>query len=140
VPGLARAAEAEEIAKNIAERAEDILRRRVVAKIRPFESGHPVAIVKLALLGVAEHLVGLGARLEERLGLLVARIAVGVVQHGLGPVRLLDLGPVGLAGDSENLVEILPGVSGGHGELPSCRAPGGGDAPSLEQAGDGVQP
>ena len=109
VPGLARAAEAEEVAEDVAERAEDVLRRGVVAEVRPLEAGHPVAVVELALLGVAEHLVGLGALLEERLGLLVARVAVGVVLHGLGPVGLLDLGAVGLAGDAEHLVEILLG-------------------------------
>ena len=40
VPGLARAAEAEEVAEDVAERAEDVLRRGVVAEVRPLEPGH----------------------------------------------------------------------------------------------------
>ena len=48
-------------------------------------------VVLLALLGVAEHLVGLVDLLELRLGGLVAGVHVGMVLAGELAVRLLDL-------------------------------------------------
>ena len=53
--------------------------------------GAAAAVVLLALLGVAEHVVGLGDLLEALLGLLVAGVAVGVVLARELAVGLLDL-------------------------------------------------
>ncbi len=49
------------------------------------------AVVLLALLGVAQHVVSLGDLLEARLGLLVVGVAVGVVLAREFAVGLLDL-------------------------------------------------
>ena len=49
------------------------------------------AVVLLALLGVAEHVVRLGDLLEARLGVLVARVAVRVIVARQLAVGLLDL-------------------------------------------------
>ena len=49
-------------------------------------------VVLLALLGVADDVVGLGDRLEAVLGGLVARVGVGVVRTGELAVGLLDVG------------------------------------------------
>src|SRR6185503_724254 len=71
------------------------------------------------LLGVAQDAVGLGRLLEPLLGLLVPRVAVGVVLHGQAPVGGLDLLLRGVAGDAEQLVVVDAGV-GGHAGLGRC--------------------
>ena len=64
-------------------------------------------VVLLALLGVAEDVVGLGDLLEALLGLGVALVGVRVELAGELPVRLLDLGVGGVLGDAEDLVVVL---------------------------------
>jgi hypothetical protein len=64
------------------------------------------AVVLLALLRVAEHVVGLGDLLEARLGLLVVRVAVGVVLARELAVGLLDLLGGRLFVDPERLVVV----------------------------------
>ena len=64
------------------------------------------AVVLLALLGVAEHVVGLGDLLEARLGLLVVGVAVGVVLARELAVGLLDLLGGRLLVDPERLVVV----------------------------------
>jgi hypothetical protein len=63
-------------------------------------------VVAATQLGIRQHVVGLGDVLEPLLGLGVL-VDVGVVlarQPAVGP---LDVGRVGIAGDSEDLVEVL---------------------------------
>ena len=61
------------------------------------------------LLGVGQHLVGVGDLLEPGLGLGVAGVGVGVQLAGQAPVGPLDLVGRGVAADAEQLV-----VVGGH--------------------------
>ena len=74
-------------------------------------SGPPVgaeAVVSLSLLGVAQHLVGLGDLLEAVLGAGLL-VDVRVVAAGEPPVRLSDLVFAGVPGDLERLVVVLEG-------------------------------
>ena len=63
-------------------------------------------VVGLALVGIREHVVGLGDLLEALLGLLVARIAVRVVLARQLAVGLLDLLVGGVLADPEGLVVV----------------------------------
>ena len=67
----------------------------------------PVAVVSRALLGIAQHLVGLGHELEALLGRLVAVVAVGVALHGELAVGFLDVGFGAVARHAEHVVEVL---------------------------------
>src|SRR5690606_13209535 len=64
-------------------------------------------VVLLTLLGVGEHRVGLADLLEPGLGLRVALVLVGVMRARELAVGLLDLGGVGVLGDTERGVEVL---------------------------------
>jgi hypothetical protein len=66
-------------------------------------------IVVLALVGVAQHLVGGGHLLEPVLGDRVAGVLVRVVLLRELAIRALDLGCVGGLGDAEGGVEVLHG-------------------------------
>ena len=66
------------------------------------------AVVLLALLGVAEHVVGLGDLLEALLRRLVVGIAIGVVGAGEFAVGLLDLLRARLLVDPQGLVVVGP--------------------------------
>src|SRR5262249_40087618 len=68
--------------------------------------GRAEAVVVRALRLVAEHVVGLLHLLEVRLGLLVARVAVGVVLPRQLAVRLLDLLVGGVALDPQGVVIV----------------------------------
>ena len=68
--------------------------------------GPGCAVVLLALLGVAEHVVSLGDLLEARLGVLVVGVGVGVVLARELAVGLLDLLRRGLLVDAERLVVV----------------------------------
>ena len=72
------------------------------------------AVVLLALLGVREHVVGLGDLLEARLGLLVVGVAVGVVLARELAVGLLDLLGRRLLLDAERRVVVAGGPRGRH--------------------------
>jgi len=87
-------------------------RHRRTGRIRP--GGDPSLLTFLSelvvdepLLGVAEHLVGLGDLLELVLGVGVL-VLVGVEAQRHAAVRLLDLLLVGALGDAQGLVVVLP--------------------------------
>src|SRR5262245_18938682 len=63
-------------------------------------------IVQAAFFFIAEYRVGLGGFLEGFLGLVVARIAIGMVFERHLPIGALDLLICGLAIETENLVVI----------------------------------
>ena len=65
-------------------------------------------VVLLALLGIGEHVVGVGDGLEP-LGRLGARVHVGVELAREAPVGLLDLVGGGVARDAEDLVVVCHG-------------------------------
>src|SRR6185503_8278918 len=99
-PPPEQVAEAEEVAQDVAEVRED----RGIEPARARHARVPVDVVTAALLGVAQDAVGLGRLLEPLLGLLVPRVAVGVVLHGQAAVGGLDLLLGGVAGDAKQLV------------------------------------
>src|SRR5579871_3100582 len=68
-----------------------------------------VLIVDRALLRIRQHLAGFLGLFEELLGLLVIRIAVGMVLHRQPPVGLLDLRLSSGLGYVEYLVVIALG-------------------------------
>ena len=74
------------------------------------ERVEPAAVVLLALVGVAEDVVGGLDLLEALLGLGVVRVAVGVVLADELAVRLLDLVGRRLLVDAQDLVEVLGGI------------------------------
>ena len=63
-------------------------------------------VIFSALFGVGEHIVGFGSFLELLLGLLVARILVGVILDGLLSVSAFDSLFVGILVDSKHFVVI----------------------------------
>jgi len=65
-----------------------------------------VAVVGGAAVRVRQHLVSLGRLLESRLGVGVLRVDVRVELTGEPAECLLDLGVVGVAGDSEDVVVV----------------------------------
>src|SRR5262249_61368974 len=73
-----------------------------------------VGVVAPALVGVAEHAVGLGGLLEALLGLLVSLVAVGMELEGELAVRRLDLLVGGVPGNAQDLVIVSVG-GGSHG-------------------------
>ena len=64
------------------------------------------AIVERALVAVGEHGIGLGRFLELLLGVVVARVAIGVVLQRQLAIRALDLLVRRLALDAEDLVVV----------------------------------
>ena len=70
------------------------------------DAGMTEAIVAGALVAVAEDRVGFGRFLEFLFGLLVARVAIGMVLQRQLAIRALDLLLGGRAGDLEDLVVI----------------------------------
>src|SRR6185437_5957396 len=71
------------------------------------EGGMAETVIGRAPLLVLQHVIGFVDRLEAVLGLLVARIAVGVILHGELTERLLDVFGRGLARHAEKLVEVV---------------------------------
>ena len=90
----AESAEAAVTAEDVAEHAEDVVHIHAAtaesaeAALRTVESE---LVVLTALVGVVQHLIGLGSLLKLLFGLLVARVAVGVVFDGELAVSLLYL-------------------------------------------------
>src|SRR5204863_255497 len=80
---------AEELAEQVAERAEDVLGALEADAV--LHAAVAEAVVLRALLLVGEDLVGLGRLLEALLGLLAPRVLVRVPLEGEAPVRSLDL-------------------------------------------------
>ncbi len=62
-------------------------------------------VVPRALVGVAQHVVGVGHELEA-LGCVVAGVHVGVKLPRETPIRLLDVVGGGIAGDAQDLVMV----------------------------------
>src|ERR1039458_2257322 len=88
--------------------------RPVPAPVAPRQAAEPLRlgaqlVIGLALLGVAEHLVGLGELLEPGLGILAALVDVGVVLPGQLAEGSLDLLLRRRAGDAEGRVVIPEG-------------------------------
>src|SRR5260221_6154038 len=77
-----------------------------------------IRVVALALVAVPQHAVGLGRFLEALLGVLVPRVAIGVVLEGEPAVRRLDLGCRGPAGHAQHLVAVPLGRDGHEGSVP----------------------
>src|SRR5438093_283729 len=109
----AGAAEAEALERTLAAEGEAVPAfgpALVLACTRRIEPGlqalQAELVVELALAGVGEHVVRDGDLLEALLGLLVARVQVGVVLAGEPAVRLLYLLGGGGPLDAEDRVEI----------------------------------
>ena len=103
--GRAAAAAVEEVREDVAEPARVEAAEAAAAGGAP---GRPEAapVVGLALLGIREQVVGLLDLLEALLGLLVVRVAVGVVLADQLAVGLLDLVGRRRPLDSQDLVGI----------------------------------
>jgi hypothetical protein len=72
-------AKPQEIFKEVAKRRKDIRGRTKSLVACPPQALDAVAIVELAFLGIAEHLIGFGCLLEFLLGGFVSRIPIWVV-------------------------------------------------------------
>ncbi len=57
----------------------------------PFETGVAVAVVSLAFVRVGENFVRFGRLSKFTFGVLITRIAVGMILLGLLPIGTLDL-------------------------------------------------
>ena len=90
------------------EHAEDVLdvHAREVVHARPAEPFVTELVVLLALLRIAEDLVGLGALLELRLGFLVARVLVRVILDRQATVGAFDLVGRGVLLDAQDGVVV----------------------------------
>jgi hypothetical protein len=97
-------AEAEEIAEDVAEIGERV--RTVAARRDSLQTGVAVAVVRRALLGVAQDAIGFGSFLESLLGVRVLGIAVGMVLQREPAVSALDLLLAGFSAHTKNLVII----------------------------------
>lgn len=84
----AKAAESRVAAEDVAKSREDVVHGEASRSTKASEASRSSRaveaelVVLLAFLGVVEHVVGLSGLLEFLLGLLVARVAVGVVLDG----------------------------------------------------------
>src|SRR3954451_2908849 len=112
--GAATAAAAEQVGQDVLEAAEvgrgEAARAAASAGAAAAHAEDPAAVVLLALLGIADQVVGRLYLLELLLRRGVARVAVRVVLTDQAPMRLLDLVLGRLAIDPQDLV----GVGGGH--------------------------
>ncbi len=100
------ATEAEEVAEDVGEIREDVGVEPRAGPGLARHAGVPEPIVSGALLGIAEHRVGLGGLLEAFLRGVVARIAVRMVLEGEFPVCALDVLIARVARDTEHLVVV----------------------------------
>ena len=102
----ALAAPARLLAEDVVEHREDVVdmhRAEVMAGVLA-EPGVTMTVVELATLGVGQHLVRLGARLELDLRVGVVRVAVGMPLHREPPIRPLDVVLRGGLLDRQDLV------------------------------------
>ena len=106
-PGPARATgTAEDRTEDV---AEDVVHVRPLAGPAPhavLEGRMPVGVVGTPPRRIGQHLVGLLALLERRLGGGVAGIAVRVVLHGAAAIGLLQLFVTGIAGHAQHFVVV----------------------------------
>ena len=104
---LIAAAAAEQVAKQIAERREDIFDvRKVVRAELPVEARMAEPVVTAALVAVVEHFERLGRLLEPLDRLLIARVLVRVILHRELAIGAGDLGARGRALDAKDFVII----------------------------------
>jgi hypothetical protein len=101
-PG-APVAEAEDIAEDVAETAEDIAAGKAL-KAGTAQSFVSVLIVYFSFLRVAEHLIGLGGFLELLFRLPVSRVSVRMVLHRQAAVAFLEILFGGGAGYLQNFI------------------------------------
>ncbi len=103
-------AKAEHIAEDVAELGEDVvdILEAGPAGAAPGAAEALVAeaVVDLALLGIGEHLVGLGRFLKAGLRIGIVWITIGMELHGELAISPLDFGLGGIAGDPENFVIV----------------------------------
>src|SRR4051794_7519481 len=109
---------AEQVGQDVAEAAR--VEAAEAAALTAAGRAEAAAVVGLALVGIAQQVVGLLDLLEALLGLLVVRVAVGVVLTDQLAVGLLDLVGRRRALDSEHLVGI---TLLGHGTPMRLRRP-----------------
>src|SRR5438132_6182621 len=113
VPRIVAEQPAQNVAEQVAEHRPGVVEVRHVHAV---EAGMAVAVIALPLLGVAEHVVGLGRLLEFQVRLRVADIAIGMILHGQLAVGALDLLVVRVARHAEHFVIVSFGA-GHHGSL-----------------------
>ena len=77
-----------------------------VARAGALQTGVAIAVVRRALLRIAQNAVGFRGLLEFLLGVRVLGVAVGVVQQRELAVRALDLLVAGIPANAKNLVVI----------------------------------
>ena len=102
-------APAEHVAEDVAKRAEDIpeiAEPRVESATSRFQARVTEAVITRSLLGVRQHLVRLGGLLELGLGLVIVRVAIGMVLHRQAPISCLQLSGVGLPSDAQHVVIV----------------------------------
>ena len=106
------AAAAPTAAEDVAEHVAEDVAERVGAAAEPAASlaalhpGMAEPIVGGALVLVGQDLVRFLGFLEVRLGLRIARIAIGMMLHREASIRLLDVGFRGVARDAEYFVVV----------------------------------
>jgi hypothetical protein len=97
---------------------EEVGDRPEVAEVRLVAAGAQalvtVRVVLAALLGIGQHLVGLGGLLELGLGIRVVGVDVRVQLPRQAPEGLLDRRLVGIPGHAQDLVVVA-----GHAQLAS---------------------
>ena len=105
-----KSAEATMTTEDVAKHREDVVHRHILSAIAATSSATHASVAKLvvasALVLIAQHLVGLSSLLKLILGLLVTRVAVGVILDGHLLICFLDLVGRRLLVDTEDLVVI----------------------------------
>jgi hypothetical protein len=100
---------AEDVAEDLAEDVAEGVPRPETAAAGPRAAADPrmpELVIGGALARVLENLPGLLDFLEGRLGLRIARVAIGVELHGESPIGLLELGLSRVPGQAEGLVVV----------------------------------
>ena len=110
---VTKAAKAAETAKQVTELAQDVIHRHAaaIAAATHLLAGKAKLVIAGALVGVAEHVIGLGSLLEFLLGSLFLGIAlalllVGVVLDGQLAIGLLQVIGCGILLHSQHLIVI----------------------------------
>src|SRR5690606_18543810 len=96
----------EDGAEDVAEDVPHVRGRPAAATHAVLERGVAVGVVRAALAGVGQDLVGLLAFLERGLGCRIAGVAVRVVLHRAAAIGLLQLIVAGVAGHAQDFVIV----------------------------------
>ena len=107
------AAAPEQIAEDVGERREHVADVAEAAEAAALQALVTVTVIQRALLGIGQHLVGLGRLLELGLGGVVARVAVGVILHRELPVGPLELPGLDVPGHAQDDVIVALLAHGG---------------------------